>query len=85
MRKYVQASVSVQLSVIYHTTLLSQLSLACRPGLTEGGNVNFVPGKFRSDDSGTSMRPICVVSVNKRADVPRRDIQRLFFSFAFLF
>ena len=27
--------------------LLSQLSLACQPDLTEGGNVNFVPSKFR--------------------------------------
>ena len=59
--------------------LFSQLSLACQPVLTEGGNVDFVSGKFRSDNSGTSMRSICVVSVNKRLDVPCDDIQRFFF------
>ena len=29
-------------------TFLSQLSLACQPSLTKGGNVNFIPGKFRA-------------------------------------
>ena len=60
---------------------LSQLSLACQPSLTEGGNVDFVPGKFRSDKSGTTMRSICVVPVNKRAAVLHGDLQRYFFCF----
>ena len=30
--------------------LLSQLSLACQSGLTEGNNVDFVPDKFRNDE-----------------------------------
>ena len=30
--------------------LFSQLSFACQPGLTEGGNVDFVLGKFKIDE-----------------------------------
>ena len=59
-------------------TLFSQLFLAYQPGLAEGSNVDFVPGKFRS---GTSMRAICVVLVNERADVPRGYVQRYLFLF----
>ena len=50
-------------------------------GLTEGGNVDFAPGKFRSDKSGTSMRSVCVIPVNNRADVPSRDVHRYFLCF----
>ena len=56
--------------------LLSQLYFACQLGLTEGGNVDFVPGKFRNNKSSTFMRSICVVPVNKHVDVPCNDVQR---------
>ena len=59
-------------------THLSQLSLTCHPGLTDGGNIDFVLGNFRGDKSGTSMRYVCVIPGNTCADVPRGNVHTYF-------